>query len=108
MEAATCLSLLDRHDCAIPVYETSLAQWPDEQLRRDRGLCLARLTGAYVGREDIDRACETGVQALAVVATAPSSRAVRELHGLRTRLLPWRRDARVSELSNGIRSLIAA
>ncbi len=108
MEAATCWNLMGRYDAAIPVYERSLASWPDDQLRRDQGLCLARLTTAYVGRSDIEHACATGRRAVSVVKVATSSRAVNELLQLRARLTPWRHDAEVSDLSGQIRELIAA
>jgi tetratricopeptide (TPR) repeat protein len=105
MEAAACWSQLGKHDSAITVYETSLRSWPDEY-RRDHGLCLTRLAGAYAGREDVARACTTGRQAIEVVRSATSGRALRELQRLRVRLAPWRRDAEVSDLSERIRALI--
>ncbi|GIH14712.1 helix-turn-helix domain-containing protein [Rugosimonospora africana] len=107
MEAATCWNLMDMYDAAIPVYERSLAGWPSDGLRRDQGLCLARLTTAYVGRGDIERACATGRRAVSVVKIAMSSRSVDELLRLRTRLTPWRRDEGVSDLNGQIRELIA-
>lgn len=108
MEAATCSNLMGMYDAAIPVYERSLARWSDDGLRRDRGVCLTRLTAAHVGRGDIERACVTGRQAIEVVKVATSSRAVDELLRMRTRLTPWRRDAEVSDLSGQIRELVAA
>jgi tetratricopeptide (TPR) repeat protein len=105
MEAAACWSRLGRYDPAISVFERSLASWPDT-MRRDQGLCLARLANAYAGREDVERACATARQAVNVIRSATSSRALVELQRVRVRLAPWRRDARVSDLSDRIRSLV--
>jgi tetratricopeptide (TPR) repeat protein len=105
MEAASCWSKLGRFGPAIATYERSLETWPDS-LRRDQGLCLARLANAYAGREDIKRACTAGRRAVDVVRSATSSRALGELQRVRVRLAPWRRDAEVSDLSDRIRGLI--
>lgn len=63
MEAASAWSTLGRFDTAVTTFERSLPNWP-AALRRDQGLCLARLTNAHAGRGDLDRACETGQQAV--------------------------------------------
>jgi len=55
MEAASCWSKLARFDSAVAIYERSLQSWP-ETLRRDQGLCLARLTNAQAGGEDVEQA----------------------------------------------------
>jgi transcriptional regulator with XRE-family HTH domain len=104
MEAANSWSKLGRFDAAVSTFERSLQAWP-EGLRRDRGLCLARLSYAHAGREDIERACATGREAVDVVRAAPSSRALGELQRLRVRLAPWRRNAEVSDLGDRIRGL---
>jgi tetratricopeptide (TPR) repeat protein len=101
METASCWSKLGRFDPAIATYERSLETWPDS-LRPDQGLCLARLANAYAGREDIERACAAGRQAVDVVRSATSSRALSELQRARVRLAPWRRHAEVSDLSDRI------
>lgn len=105
MEAASCWSKLGRFDSAVVTYERSLESWP-ESLRRDRGLCLARLTNAHAGQEDVERACAAGRQAVEVIRSATSSRALSELQRARVRLAPWRRNAEVSDLSDRIRSLM--
>jgi tetratricopeptide (TPR) repeat protein len=105
MEAARCWSQLGRFDAAIAAYEHSLPAWPSA-LRRDQGLCVARLSNAHAGRGDIDQACETGRQAVEVVRSAPSSRALNELQHLRVRLAPHRRHAEVSDVNERIRCLI--
>jgi hypothetical protein len=104
-EAATSWSGLGRFDLAVTLYERSLAGWPDS-LRRDQGLCLARLATAYAGQGDIEQACATGRRAVEVVHTAMSSRALNELQRVRVRLAPLRRYAEVSDLSDRIRSLL--
>jgi tetratricopeptide (TPR) repeat protein len=105
MEAASCWSQLGRFDTAVTTYEMSLDSWPAE-FRRDHGLCLARLAGSHAGRDDVDGACAAGLQATEVIRTATSSRALQGLQQLRVRLAPWRRDERVSELSERIRAVI--
>jgi tetratricopeptide (TPR) repeat protein len=105
MEAASCWSKLGKFDPAIATYERSLQTWPDP-LRRDQGLCLARLANAYAGREDLDKACVAGRQAVDVIRSATSSRALNELQRVRLRLAPWRRNAEVSDLSDRIRGLV--
>jgi tetratricopeptide (TPR) repeat protein len=105
MEAASCLVTLGQYDAAVPIYERSAATWPSDYQRRDQGLCLARLTVAYIGNSDIAGACRSGTQAVELVASATSTRALRELDAVRTRLLPWRHDAEVWELRNQIRQL---
>jgi hypothetical protein len=41
---------------AVSTFEESLSAWSDG-LRRDRGLCLARLSYTHADREDVERAC---------------------------------------------------
>jgi tetratricopeptide (TPR) repeat protein len=105
MEAAACWGALGRFDAAVTAYERSLKGWPDG-LRRDQGLCLARLANAHAGREDVDQACAAGRQAVDVIRAATSSRALSELQRVRVRLAPWRRHAEVSDLSDRIRGLL--
>lgn len=104
MEAANCWSKLGSFDRAVTAYERSLESWPTE-LRRDQGLCLARLSYAHAGREDVRSACAHGRRAVDVVRAAPSGRALSELQRLRVQLAPWHRDAEVSDLSSRIRDL---
>ncbi|HEV8355130.1 MAG TPA: hypothetical protein VGR24_13190 [bacterium] len=105
METAACWGTLGRFDAAVTAYERGLQGWPDG-LRRDQGLCLARLANAYAGREDVDQACSAGRQAVDVIRAAMSSRALSELQRVRVRLAPWRRHAEVSDLSDRIRGLL--
>jgi len=107
MEAAASLTALGRYHEAIPVFERSLRQWP-EHLRRDKGLCLARLANAYAAAEDIDNAAATGRAALDVVHAATSGRALMELMRLRRHLAPRRRDAQVSDLCEHVQALTSA
>ncbi|ROP33509.1 hypothetical protein EDD30_6496 [Couchioplanes caeruleus] len=85
MEAASCWSRLEQFGKAIAAYEQSLSAWPAE-LRRDQGLCLARLSYAYAASEDVQRACVQGRQAVDIVRAAPSGRALGELQRLRVQL----------------------
>jgi len=105
MEAASSWTKLARFDSAIVTFERSLASWPDA-LRRDQGMCLARLANAYAGQEDPERACAIGRRAVDAIRSATSNRAVHELQNVRVRLAPWRRHAEVSDLSERIRGLV--
>ncbi|WP_189081802.1 tetratricopeptide repeat protein [Mangrovihabitans endophyticus] len=105
MEAAIAWAELGHFDTAIATYEHSLRSWPDA-LRRDQGLCLARLATAYAGRDDTERACATGRRAVEVISSATSSRALVELQRVRVRLAPLHRHAEVSDLSDRIRRLL--
>ncbi|MEV6489044.1 hypothetical protein AB0M20_10490 [Actinoplanes sp. NPDC051633] len=105
MEAASCWSRLGRFDVAVATYERSLPTWPTA-LRRDQGLCLARLTSAYAGQGDFESASATGRRAIGVVRTAPSGRALAEMQRVRVTLAPYRRHAEVSDLSDRIRGLM--
>jgi tetratricopeptide (TPR) repeat protein len=104
MEAAACWSKLGNYSAAIPIFQRSLADWPNGQ-RRDQGLCLARLSSAHLGEGNLADACQIGDQAVTVVGTATSHRALNELQIVRTKLLPWRKDAQAWELSDRIRRL---
>lgn len=105
MEAAISWARLGRFDVAVSTFERILPSWPDA-LRRDQGLCLARLANAYAGQGDTDSACEAGRRAVEVIRTATSSRALSELQRVRVRLAPLRKHAEVSDLSDRIRSLL--
>ena len=68
--------------------------------------CAWRLANAYAGRDDVERACRAGRQAVDVIRAATSSRALSEVQRVRVRLAPWRRHAEVSELGDRIRGLL--
>lgn len=105
MEAASCWNQLGKPDKAAPIFERSSLALPASQ-RRDHGLCLSRLASAYAGMHDKDRVCDVGARAIAVVQSAPSARALRELQRLDIRMAPWRRESEVHELSQTIRRLL--
>jgi hypothetical protein len=104
MEAAISWTRLGRFDVAVSTFERSLPSWP-AALRRDQGLCLARLANAYAGQGNTEKACEAGRQAVDVIRAATSSRALSELQRVRVRLAPLRKHAEVSDLSDRIRNL---
>lgn len=104
MQTATCWNDLGSPDLAIPVFEKALSAWP-RFLRRDKGMCLARLAVAHATRGDKASACRVGHEAANTVRSATSARALRDLRLLRERLVPWRRDEEVSELRTVIRGL---
>ncbi|PWU58076.1 hypothetical protein DLE60_23245 [Micromonospora globispora] len=107
MQAATCWVDLDSPDKAIPVFEEALANMPSV-MRRDQGICQARLANAHAALGDRASTCQVGYRAVQTVGAATSARALRELRQLRQRLAPWRRDEEVSELSRAIKRLTTA
>jgi tetratricopeptide (TPR) repeat protein len=104
MQLATCWTVLNAPERAIPIFERALSTWPSFQ-RRDRGLCLARLALAHATHADKENAYEIGIQAVKTVRTATSTRALRDLRQLRERQVPWRRDEEVLTLSHEIKNL---
>jgi tetratricopeptide (TPR) repeat protein len=74
MEAGMSRVLLGQADMAIESFEHSLSEWLDNRQTRDRGVCLARLAAATASVGNIERACETGEQALAIARTTGSAR----------------------------------
>jgi len=107
MEAAACWTELRRTDRAVSVLEHALPTWPAE-MRRDLGLCQARLAVAHAAAGDATSACRVGAQAVVTASSATSGRTLRDLRRLRAMLAPWRRDAPVSELTERIRQLTRA
>ena len=107
MEAAACWSELGLPERALPAFDRALDNWP-AQMRRDLGLCQTRLAIAHARAGNPHEACMAGVQAVNTASNATSARTLRDLSRLRESLAPWRRDARVSELTTQIRSLVHA
>jgi tetratricopeptide (TPR) repeat protein len=104
METASSLQMIGKAEDAISIYERGRSAWP-AGFRRDLGLCLSRLANAYAVRGDAVSATATGRDAIDVVRSATSSRAILELQRLRGALAPWRRVEEVSELAERIRGL---
>ncbi|MCM0674672.1 hypothetical protein NCC78_08220 [Micromonospora phytophila] len=107
MQAATCWTELDSPEKAVPVFQEALANMPGV-MRRDLGICQARLANAHAALGDRANACGVGHRAVKTVEAATSALALGELRQLRQRLAPWRRDAEVFELSRAIKRLTTA
>ncbi len=88
MEAANCWLQLEQPGKAIPIFESSLGNWPIGHQPRDRGLCLARLATAHAIAGDLDRAAQAGVESLITLRIAGSGRVLNQLRQLRMRLAP--------------------
>jgi len=104
MEAAACWTRLNKPEQALSVFRKNFADWPALQ-RRDRGLSLARLATAYAAVGEVEQACVIGGEAVQVAHVTGSARATQELYQLRRRLLPWKRQDAVSDLSHAITTL---
>jgi hypothetical protein len=55
MEAGAAWVKLNAAGSAIPVFETSRAQWTAAEQTRDRALCLARLATAYAATGEAEQ-----------------------------------------------------
>jgi hypothetical protein len=111
MEAAACWGALRRTGAhwgasMLPSPPTSAACKHGPTDCAGTRACAWRLANAYAGRDDVERACRAGRQAVDVIRAATSSRALSEVQRVRVRLAPWRRHAEVSELGDRIRGLL--
>jgi hypothetical protein len=101
IQRATCWLELGRPEQAVGLFEQELTRLPSVH-RRDRGVYLARLAGAYAAMDDADGAAVNARQALDVVATTGSRRIVTELLKLQPRLEQWRDMPSVSEVYTAV------
>lgn len=88
-QRARCLSILGRHDQAVTWYGRAIDGTPAE-LRRERGVHLARKALAHAGAGDPDAAAETGTPALAILQLTGSGRISADLKRLNVSLREWR------------------
>lgn len=107
MEAGTCWMQLGQPERAVEAFSPAHDGWPEE-LRRDRSLALARLASAQAAVGDVNEACRTSVEALQLMRASSSGRALRELRGVRSRLMGWARRPDIDAISQAIATLVAA
>jgi hypothetical protein len=87
-QRARCLTLLGRHDQAVTWYGRAIDGTPAE-LRRERGVHLARKALAHAGAGAPDAAAETGTAALAILQLTGSGRISTDLKRLDVSLRQW-------------------
>lgn len=97
MEGGNALLAAGDPSTAVQLLGTAAADWPDGQ-DRDRGLCLARLSHAYLDTDEPEAACSTARDAVASLDAARSARTEATLRRFRGRLLTLRRRPDVLEL----------
>ena len=104
IQRASCWLILGQPGRAVALLEQELTRLPAVH-RRDRGVYLARLAGAYAATDDVDAAALNARQALEIVGATGSRRIVAELSKLRPSLERWQDVAGVSELSTAVAAL---
>lgn len=107
MEAATAWMELSRPDLALQVFEQATADG-DDTFRRDHGLYLARRASACAGVDDIEGACQFGMQALLIANATRSTRTIRQLRRLRSQLMPLQARPPVAALVGGVARLVGS
>ena len=107
MEAAACWTQLGQPGRALDVFDEVHANWP-EDLRRDKGLSLARVAAARAAVGDRDRACSIGREAVGIAAATGSARTVSALRRVRREAGErWRSDPEVQAICAAIASLVS-
>ncbi|WP_106436159.1 helix-turn-helix domain-containing protein [Streptomyces sp. PsTaAH-124] len=100
------LEALGKHDQAADAFADAIRLMPDDY-HRDRGVYMARQAVALAGARDPERAATVGMHALTVAADTGSGRITNELARLDTALIPWQREAPVSEFRAAFDSTLA-
>ncbi|MFJ2745382.1 helix-turn-helix domain-containing protein [Streptomyces sp. NPDC087440] len=90
------LEALGKHDQAGDAFAEAIRLMPGDY-HRDRGVYMARQAVALAGARDPERAAAVGMHALTVAADTGSGRITNELVRLDKALIPWQREAPVSE-----------
>lgn len=101
MEAALCLLMLGNPSAAADACVDALKRWPAE-LVRDESLCLTRLAVARCELRQVEEACDAAQQAIELVKTAPSARAIHMLRLTAHKLAPFKDTRSVGELTRSL------
>lgn len=89
MEAARCWLALNDPAKAAEAGRSALGHWSPD-LIRDQGLCAAHLALALTMTSEVEEACHATTQAVSLIETAPSARAIQTLKQAAMRLAPFR------------------
>jgi hypothetical protein len=66
-------------------------------------MCVARLSAAYADVEDLERACATAEEVLALAQGLGSRRVAGQIAGVHRRLDKWRQDPAVASLLGSLK-----
>lgn len=101
MEAALCLLALGNPAAAADACVDALKRWPAE-LVRDESLCLTRLAVARSELRQVEEACDAAQQAIELVKTAPSARAIHMLRVTAHKLAPFKDNRNVVAMTQSL------
>jgi hypothetical protein len=106
MEASESWALLGHARTALPILGKSRLEWADHSQVRDYAMCVARLSAAYADVGDLERACATAEEALALVQGLGSRRVAGQIAGVHRRLGKWRQEPAVASLLGSLKVLV--
>ncbi len=101
---ARSLAALGNHAAAAPVFDRTVAGFPD-RFARDKAVYLVRSALAHAGAGDPERAAAIGTKAVTVGASTGSARIAHGLQVLRTRLEPARNTRAVVDFRDSLRAV---
>ena len=106
MEASASWALLGHARTALPILEKSRLEWADHSQVRDYAMCVARLSAAYADVGDLERACATAEEALALAQGLGSRRVAGQIAGVHRRLGKWRQEPAVASVLGSLKVLV--
>jgi hypothetical protein len=106
MEASASWALLGHARTALPILEKSRLEWADHSQVRDYAMCVARLSAAYADIGDLEQACATAEEVLALAQGLGSRRVAGQIAGVQRRLGKWRQDPAVASLLGSLKVLV--
>jgi hypothetical protein len=106
MEAGASWAVLGHARTALPILEKSRSEWLDHSQVRDYALCVSRLAGAYAAVSDLEQACATAEEVMAVTRGLGSRRVAGQVDLLYRRLGQWRQDPAVASLQGRLEVLV--
>ena len=105
MEAGASWARLGHPETAVPILEKSRSDWPDHAQVRDYALCVSRLATAYADAGEMERACMSAGEVLALAQGLGSRRVISRIDLLYRRLGRWQRDPAVTEMRRRLKVL---
>ena len=105
MEAGASWVILGHPRTALPILETSRAEWADHSQARDYALCVARLATAYAAAGEAEQALITAREAMTLVQGLGSRRVAGQLELAHRSLSRWQQDPAVASLRGSLEAL---
>ena len=106
MEAGASWARLGHLKTALPILEKSRSEWADNTQVRDYAMCVSRLAVAYAAAGQLDQACATADEAVALAQGLGSRRVVGQLALLYRRLDRWRQDPAAANMRGRLKVLV--